>query len=220
MMQNISLGQKIVLLIVLILIVVITLCVFYSNKKTTAIETTSYFAYGSNMDVDQMNSRVKYNGMPRNGKLRGYKLVFNIFSPNRNCGAGNLQYTGNPKNIVEGVVYNLTLDQITELDKYEGYREENGELSNDVYGYKRKSVELFDGTLAEIYIAINIDPQDAELKPSVDYLKHFLKGRTNGYLSETYVKSLLRIKVKEGGKLLDHICVNKKEAICAAVLQE
>lgn len=199
---------------------------FFKNLIFTASQINdgdkpfvSYFAYGSNMDLGQLKSRV---GNPQHWyatKLIGYKLVFNKFSITRNCGAGNLIPTNKPTDIVEGIVYSLSKRQINELDKYEGYRTITNRISKNPTGYKKIDVTLEDGRKSITYIANieaglgqarqlkkskNINLAENMLKPSVGYLSHFLKGGELG-ISNDYLNLLAQTEVLEGGIYQDHV---------------
>ncbi len=168
---------------------------------------TAYFAFGSNMDVAQMQQRVGYQGTPRSATLRGYQLVFNKYASTRQCGAANLIYTGKASDVIEGVCYQLSAAQLAKLDKNEGYRKTDGSLSTHPEGYKQQQITLAGGERATIYIANIANPEQLNLKPNVAYLKHFLAARKTGHLSEAYFNRLLNKAVMEGGTLRDHVQV-------------
>ncbi len=79
-----------------------------------------YFAYGSNLNVDQMKSRVGQWQLSKRALVRNYRLVFNVYSKKRNGYTGNLQGSENFEDTVPGVVYHITADQLKELEKFEG----------------------------------------------------------------------------------------------------
>lgn len=72
-----------------------------------------YVAYGSNMNIDQMNYRCPDSKIVGTGKLRGWKLVFNIHA--------DIVETGNNEDILPVVIWNIADDDWEELDLYEGY---------------------------------------------------------------------------------------------------
>ncbi|MCS5709884.1 gamma-glutamylcyclotransferase [Candidatus Berkiella aquae] len=156
----------------------------------------TYFAYGSNLDVEQMRERVGFNSLPMPAQLSGYKLVFDKYSINRHCGVANLRYTGIVTDTVEGLVYQLNAEQLATLDRFEGFRPSRPSPT----GYRRQEVSLTDGTTAITYIA----PRgDMSLKPSVAYLQHFLKGKNA--LSPDYYGAFFRLPVNDGNQLRDHL---------------
>lgn len=166
-----------------------------NNNNVSPVATTPYFAYGSNLDIAQMNERVGFTGEPTTAKLTGYKLVFNKYAVSRGCGVANIVYTGNPADVVEGVVYQLTNAQLAKLDTNEGANSSNRN------GYKRKEIQLANGTPAQVYIATIDTPDQRLTAPTAEYMKHLLRGRRNGFISESYFNKLGELQVKEGGKL-------------------
>jgi len=78
-----------------------------------------YFAYGSNLSVDQMRDRVGEWHLSRRALVRNYKLVFNVYSKKWQGNTANLQATGKFEDVVYGVVYQLTQEQLAELQASE-----------------------------------------------------------------------------------------------------
>ena len=72
-----------------------------------------YIAYGSNMNVQQMAYRCPSSKIICNGKLYGWKLVFNIHA--------DVIKTGNTSDIVPVVVWDIADEDWMMLDMYEGY---------------------------------------------------------------------------------------------------
>jgi len=67
-----------------------------------------YFAYGSNLSVDRMNSRVGEWHLSKRALVRNYRLAFNVFSAEWQGNTANLLETGKFEDTVYGVVYLLT----------------------------------------------------------------------------------------------------------------
>ena|SRR5688572_2023937 len=134
-----------------------------------------YFAYGSNMNQARLVARVgavKKVGIMR---LNEYSLVFDTAGKATSVFA-NLQKTGNAKDFVEGVLYELTPAQIKILDRYELF-------------YNRV-LENVGGKTINIYICINALYKNTQKykKPSPDYLNHLLQGAKENNLTATYEK--------------------------------
>ena len=139
-----------------------------------------YFAYGSNMDPDQMRVR----GAPFTDRmfavLRGYALKFNKKTTAKGAkpGEGKGNVVCDPKGQAEGALYEITSEGLKKLDMREK-------------GYYRVElwVELKDGSgqKAWVYIAEPEKVQDG-LKPSCEYLHHYLRGRD--LLSQKYYEWL------------------------------
>jgi gamma-glutamylcyclotransferase (GGCT)/AIG2-like uncharacterized protein YtfP len=80
---------------------------------------THYFAYGSNMDQEQMNKRCPDAVLIGTATLKGYKLSFTIFSPKRSCGCADI--TLSPKEYVHGLLYQMNDRDMKLMDKFEGH---------------------------------------------------------------------------------------------------
>ncbi len=78
-----------------------------------------YFAYGSNLNPDQMNSRVGEWHLSKRALARNYRLAFNVFSAEWQGNTANLLETGKFEDTVYGVVYLLTEEQFLRLQKRE-----------------------------------------------------------------------------------------------------
>ena len=73
-----------------------------------------YISYGSNMNIDQMAWRCPNTKIYGNGKLKGWKLVFNYHA--------DIIETGNEDDLVPVVVWELEDENdMKSLDCYEGY---------------------------------------------------------------------------------------------------
>lgn len=72
-----------------------------------------YVAYGSNMNLEQMDFRCPNSKVVCNGKLKGWKLIFNIHA--------DIIYTGNENDFVPVVVWKIADSDWDMLDMYEGY---------------------------------------------------------------------------------------------------
>lgn len=75
-------------------------------------KSTLYFAYGSNMSLNQMADRCPSSIFKGKGRLSGYRWQIN------ERGVGNIIESRN--NYVEGVVYEIDKDNRRQLDKNEG----------------------------------------------------------------------------------------------------
>jgi len=79
-----------------------------------------YFAYGSNLDVPQMQHRcAEAVRLVTPGCLRGYALAFNEYSSS--WGGGVADVVVAPQQEVWGLVYDVSLAGLERLDVYEGY---------------------------------------------------------------------------------------------------
>src|SRR5271166_1234955 len=98
------------------------------DKKMRRRESAMhYFAYGSNMDTEQMARRCVGAKLLGPAKLDGYALRFSAFSLNWNGGVADIVPTEG--DAVWGLLYSVTDDDIAELDSYEGHPDHYARIS-------------------------------------------------------------------------------------------
>jgi len=134
-----------------------------------------YFAYGSNMKLEQMESRSKVISHTT-AVLRDHRLVFNKVSK-KNPREGFANVVKSEGSVVEGVLYLLD-DDISKLDKSEG-------VPNH-YTKEFMTVERMDGTVLEalVYVA-NPTRTSENLLPSREYVEKLMENKR---LSKDYIK--------------------------------
>ena len=76
-----------------------------------------YFAYGSNLDVEQMKIRCPDSELVGESVLNGYKLAFTAES--KMWGGGVADIVVNNGSEVWGVLYKISDNDLTNLDRYE-----------------------------------------------------------------------------------------------------
>lgn len=139
-----------------------------------------YFAYGSNMSSPRIVERVPSTTFHSIATLSGYILKFNKHSVDGSAKC-NIEKSGNPEDIVHGVVFTLLEEEKPWLDHYEGlgngYEIEVFELDTKEQG----AIEAF------AYVATDIDES---LKPYHWYKEHVLRGAREHQLPSTYIKSI------------------------------
>ena len=141
-----------------------------------------YFAYGSNMDEEQMRQR----GLVVKGKfpgvLHGWHLAFNKVAGSRNAGYANIEHYSGAD--VQGIIYETDDSSIRKLDKYEGYPSH----------YHREKVTVHDRAGHDIrctvYVA-NQEMTEQNLAPAKSYLRHLLSG--SHCLSKEYIDFLSHV---------------------------
>ena len=140
-----------------------------------------YFAYGSNMALERLRSRVPSAERICCGFLSGHRLKFHKRGRTDGSGKCDAEHTGNPSDKVHGVLYSIRNDELPLLDKVEGHG----------YGYERRIVKVTSGTYevldAETYIATDIDPR---LRPFDWYKEHVLRGARAADLPADYIASI------------------------------
>jgi len=136
------------------------------RKKDKIIK---YFAYGSNLSKDQMRERVGDWKKAEKASLQKWKLIFNVKSSTWGGGAANVKKTGNPNDVVWGVIYSMTQEQLDVLtSKYEKISPQFKKVECD--NQKR---------FAWVYI---FSPNKPSLKPADEYLDTIKTGlREHGY---------------------------------------
>lgn len=156
-----------------------------------------YFAYGSNMDWDQMKSRCPSSRFVGLAVLRDHRLAFTRYSKNRKCGVADA--VPDEGKMVWGVVYEIDDRGVGPLDAAEGYRP--GRHKN---AYVRKECHVFvwgdenQPLAAAVYFG---EPQDAppppnqQYKPNKQYKKLILDGARRWSLPDDYIKQIEAIEV-------------------------
>ncbi|NPV28356.1 MAG: gamma-glutamylcyclotransferase [Firmicutes bacterium] len=144
-----------------------------------------YFAYGSNIDANQMKERIGRCPDRVLGILRNWRLEFNKASA-KVPGAGFANIMPCPGDAVEGVLYLLSEEELRRLDHYEGVP----------HHYRRHLVNVErqqtgKDVTAVTYVA-NPEKVQGGLKPTREYLSHLLAGAD--CLSEGYMQLLRAIE--------------------------
>ncbi len=140
-----------------------------------------YFAYGSNMNSRQMRSRCPSARAWSTAALRDYRLTF--IQPHDDWGGGVAGLVPDPNQIVEGVVYELSEEDLKRLDRFEPV--EDGK-------YWRELVDVYlpNDRAVEVWTYFGSVFSGAPFAPSARYLGMLLKGATEHGLSQDYVSKL------------------------------
>jgi len=88
-------------------------------QETSQEEMVWYFAYGSNLSMSQMLTRVGEWRKSKKAVLKGWKLVFNAQSSYWDGKTANIVQTHNPKDKVYGAIYQIMKQKLSVLTKYE-----------------------------------------------------------------------------------------------------
>ncbi|MEF0943022.1 gamma-glutamylcyclotransferase family protein [Rhizobium sp. BR 362] len=140
-----------------------------------------YFAYGSNMDPDQMIERCHDAKLIGLGYLPDHILCFPRRSKNRGCGVSSV--TPKIGHDTWGVVWELSDKDFASLDSNEGYRRDREPSAN---AYNRRTIKInLNGEWmdADTYLA---SPQEGLHLPSLAYLDQLRNGATHHGLPEAY----------------------------------
>ncbi len=143
-----------------------------------------YFAFGSNMDKQQMNGRnVEFTDMQK-GVMRDWKLVFNKRKWKED-GVGFANIVPEYDSTVEGIIYKVNENTIQTLDESEGVPKAYHKKTMLVENSNKEFVNCI------VYIA-NHSRTDNLIKPKKEYLDHLLEGKE--FLSENYFSELKNTK--------------------------
>jgi len=116
------------------------------------------FQYGSNMSKQRIEQRVGSIIDLGRHDLKGYSLVFDVFSVNNNCGVANI--IADETGLVIGRLFELTKEQLVKLDVFEGIKQGQ---------YKKCKVGDF-----QTYVSI---PKTSKhFLPSDEYLNFIITG--------------------------------------------
>ena len=145
-----------------------------------------YFAYGSNMNLDQMDFRCPKAAVVGNVRLEDYRLTF----CSRNSGSGVATILPEKGSYVDGVLWKITEDCERHLDFYEGYPNLYGKETITVTDQENKKIQVM------AYV-MNAPYKDCPSKPSNFYLKGILEGCRQNGLQEQPIRAAVRRTQKE-----------------------
>ena len=143
-----------------------------------------YFAYGSNMLEQRLKDRVASAEFLSNAWIHGYEVRFHKISID-DSGKADLVQTGNPEDIVHGVVYQFDPDDWTALDRHEG-------ASGNNPGYDRAPIQVHtdSGTFNVTTYLTHRARIDESLKPYIWYLELIRCGAEQHGLPEDYRRKI------------------------------
>ncbi len=137
-----------------------------------------YFAYGSNMNWEQMQRRCPSAQFVCVARLKNYRFAIARHSRLRNCGTANIYaQTGSE---VWGIIYDVSDQELTILDGFED-------------GYRRKRMlvlpagESESGVEVLVYIA---EKEDKVPLPSSEYKQLVVSGARYWEIPEVYLRML------------------------------
>lgn len=140
-----------------------------------------YFAYGSNLLSERLTYRLNRRNIEwRTHILRGYKLVFNCSAGKKSSTFANI-IQGLPTDSVEGVLYDLTPQELKELSRYEAL-------------YEQYFFDIGGNNLACVYISTDPDYRNLKSVPDLYYLNIIIDGCLEKGLVDTY-NTLLDYKI-------------------------
>jgi len=144
-----------------------------------------YFAYGSNMNRQQIERRVHRTGLRwMTGRLDSYTLCFNKESTLDHSGKANI--VPDEQGTVWGVVFEVHEEELERLRAFEG-------------GYKKKKVEVVtpgqtEKLSAEAFVT---DAGKPDRLPTSSYLQTILEGACQHWLPMEYCQRLANVKTTD-----------------------
>jgi len=144
-------------------------------------ERQLYFAYGSNLDPEQMKERCPDSKFVTLACFPNHRLVFN--KPSKKWEAKVADIVFRPGEVVWGVVYRVSDTDIESLDRFEVTHLANGYVRQKVVVCTEDSLELSAWTY---FVKIKED----EGRPSKRYLSTILKGARHYCLPADYLNFL------------------------------
>ncbi len=137
------------------------------------------------MSIKRLSDRVPSAKFVTVATLSEHKLKFHKISKKDGSAKCDASETGNTKDKIIGVVFDISESEKPDLDRKEGLN----------YGYNEKMVEVdsIEGEkmIATTYYATNID---SSLKPYHWYKEHVLRGAKENNLPKQYIETISKIK--------------------------
>lgn len=139
-----------------------------------------YFAYGSNMNHEQMKNRCSIARFITRAKLEDYKFVYDGYSSTRKGAVANIIKSDD--NVVEGGVFEVDDNCMKKLDSYEGYPN----------SYQKETLEVKDESGLHYQAFVYVRQPLRVGKPSKEYRNVILQGARDCGLSENYIKTFIK----------------------------
>lgn len=138
-----------------------------------------YFAYGSNMNHEQMlENRCPGSKFISRARLSGYRLVYDGYSGKRKGPVANI-LEARETDIVWGGLFYITEKNLEELNHYEDFPKS---YNRDIF-----NVTDDDGNIFEAHIYFRKGKKEG--KPSEEYRDIIRQGASDCGLPETYISS-------------------------------
>ena len=133
-----------------------------------------YVAYGSNMNLEQMQFRCGKSKLLGVGKLKGWRLVFNIHA--------DIIQTNNKNDIIPIVLWDIDDDDWKMLDIYEGYPN---------YYIKKKVDIEFKGKNKKAIVYVMNDDKKGIYPPYKEYFNTIKQGYIQHNINTLYLYQTL-----------------------------
>ena len=151
-----------------------------------------YFAYGSNMNWDQMRRRCPSARFVAVAALEGYRLDFTHKSTRLGCGVADI--VREESETVWGVVYQLDELDVGRLDRCEGYCPQS-----DASAYRRKEARVLQDDEEDKPLTVwtyeVCSKSCRRIPPNKDYKDLLVSGARHWRLPDCYICKLEAIRV-------------------------
>lgn len=154
-----------------------------------------YFAYGSNLDPEQIEERCPSHQFKCLALLPGFRLAFTRYSESRRSWVADVvEDDASPG--VWGVVYDISKEDLKRLDACEGYHGKGKINAYDRYGTSVLVNGEKDRPLG-VLIYVVAKKSDKEHPPGEEYLRHIISGAEHWELPEDYLELLKSVPVAQ-----------------------
>ena len=153
-----------------------------------------FFAYGSMMNIAEIEKRGIRPLFETLAKLPNHSLRFTRFSKNRSCGVADAVESQSED--VWGVVYSLTEEELSILDRFEGFEPGRALDRNSYIRYERLVYRLGESNQplqVQLYLA---NRQSNPPKPSAEYKELLVSGAKAYGLPQFYQAMLMSIETE------------------------
>lgn len=137
--------------------------------------TVWYFAYGSNMNAEQMRARASQYTDDQVARLENYELLFN---KKARGGSAKANIRPAPGKTVYGVLYRIPESSLRTLDRFEGAPEHYRRIEVNVVNAEGNRVP------AQVFIATKVEKG---LRPDSHYLQAILQAAGERQFPQEYV---------------------------------
>lgn len=143
-----------------------------------------YIAYGSNMSLEQMDYRCPNSYVVCNGKLKGWKLVFNYHA--------DVIKTDNENDFVPVVAWNIADCDWARLDMYEGYP--------SYYVKETVNVILDNGKIEKAVVYVMAENRKGIYPPEQNYFDGIREGYIENGIDVEYLYEALEYSLNNETK--------------------
>ncbi len=145
------------------------------------IRMETYFAYGANVNEDEMSRRCSSAEVISTGVLEDYQIAFLLHS--ERWGGGVAGIIPNQGSHVEGIIYRISTDDLKKLDEIENVHQKR-------YFRSLVNVHTKNGGTTEAWVYFPNPDANKKVCPSTKYLRTIIEGARRYQLSDGYIREL------------------------------